>query len=136
MVESLFKRLERVTSQWDEEVNKIFLEQLEEVSREQTLVPVQDFNLPDIYRKGSNPGGMWRVLGMTSNVVARRAIRGAASLNLILAGKAGDVITSGSLGCSNREIVEYKALRGVGKASSRVQSWGWATVVQKTIWCL
>lgn len=33
MVESLFKRLERVTLQWDEEVNKIFLKQLEEVSR-------------------------------------------------------------------------------------------------------
>lgn len=35
-VESLFKKLERVTSQWDEEVNKIFIKQLEEVSREQT----------------------------------------------------------------------------------------------------
>lgn len=47
MVESLFNRLERVTSQRDEEVNKVFLKHLE-VSREQTLVPVQDLVLPDI----------------------------------------------------------------------------------------
>lgn len=58
MVESLFKRLERATSQWDEEVNKTFLRQPGEVSRKQTLVPVQDFNLLDNDRKGSNAGGL------------------------------------------------------------------------------
>lgn len=73
MVESLFNRLERVTSQRDEEVNKVFLKYLE-VSREQTLVPVQDLVLPDIYRKGSNPGGLCRVLQTTSNIAARWAI--------------------------------------------------------------
>lgn len=79
---------------------------------------------------------MKRALGMTSNIAARWVSRSAAFLNTILAGKSGGVITSGSLGCSHHEIVEYKALRGVGKASSRVHTWDWATVVQKTVWCL
>lgn len=73
MAESLFNRLERVTSQRDEEVNKVFLKHLE-VSRMQTLVPGQDFVLPDIYRKGSNLGGLCRVLEMTSKIAARWAI--------------------------------------------------------------
>lgn len=43
---------------------------------------------------------------MISNIAAVWAFRGAALLSRILAGEAGDVITSGSRGCSNCEIVE------------------------------
>ena len=46
MVEILFRNLERETLQWHEEVNKIFLKQLGEVSREQTLILVQYFLMP------------------------------------------------------------------------------------------
>lgn len=45
-----------MTLQWHEEMNKIFLKQLGEVSREQNLIFVQDFNILHIYRRGSNPG--------------------------------------------------------------------------------
>lgn len=41
--------------------------------------------------KGSNPGGLSRVLGMTSNVATRWEIKDAAFLNQILVGKAGDI---------------------------------------------
>ena len=42
----------------------------------------------------------------------------AAFLNLILAGKAGDVITRGSLGCSSCEIVECKT-EGCGEGKQQ-----------------
>lgn len=59
---------------------------------------------------------------MTSNVAARWATRSAAFVNLILAGETGHTMTSDSLGCSSHEIVECKALRAVGEASSRVHT--------------
>jgi len=34
----------------------------------------------------------------------------------------GDVIISGSLGCNDHEVVKFKILTGVRKASSRVQT--------------
>lgn len=63
MVELFLRSLEQVTSQWNEEVNKVFLQQLGEVSREQTLVLVQDFNVLHIYRRGSNPRRLVRSSG-------------------------------------------------------------------------
>lgn len=53
---------------------------------------------------------------MTSNTAAVWAFRDAALLNLILTGKAGDMITSDGRGCSNCEVVEFKTKgRGEGK---------------------
>lgn len=73
---------------------------------------------------------------MTSNIAAVWSIRGGTLLSLIFAGEAGDVITSGSCGCSNCEIVELKTQRSVGKASRRVHTWDWKAVLQKIIQCL
>lgn len=69
---------------------------------------------------------------MTSNIATVWAFRGTTLLNLILAGKAGGVISSGSRGCSNWEVVEPRLggvwgrqaeeyTPGIGKQSYRRQ---------------
>lgn len=73
---------------------------------------------------------------MTSNIAAVWAFRGATLLNLILAGKAGGVISSGSRGCSNWEVVEPRLGEVWGRQAGGVHTWHWKAVIQKTTQCL
>ncbi|GAB0208651.1 hypothetical protein GRJ2_003330800 [Grus japonensis] len=103
--------------------------QIGAASRSQALVLMGDFNHPDICWRGNAAEHKQsrKFLECTDDnfllQVIEEPTRRGAMLDLVLANKeglVGDVKLKGSLGCSDHEMVEFKILRAVRRAHSKL----------------
>jgi len=102
----------------EEQMDEAFYGQLEAASHSWALVPVGDFNHPDIYWRDNraghgNIGGSWRA-SMTAIQVIEEPMRRGVLLDRILTSKeglVGNVKVKESLGCSDHKMVEFRITR-------------------------
>ena len=103
--------------------------QLEAASRLEALILKGDFNHPNICWRSNTAGHKQsrKFLESISDYfltqAMEEAMRGGALLDLMLTNKEGligDVTVECSLGCGDHEMVEFKILRGVSRAKSKL----------------
>ena len=97
----------------DEEADEVFYKQLARVTQLLALVPVRDFNLPEvagniIQQRVNSLGGSWSAWKVTQLV--REPTRGSASLDLMFTNRKGNVVIGNCLRKSSYEMVEFSIL--------------------------
>ena len=115
----------------EEEVDEAFYRQLKAASQSQVLVLVGDFNHPDISwedhtaRQGQSRRFLQSIDDNFPMQMLEEPTRRGALLDLVLPNKEGlveDVKVGDSLGCSDREMVEFRILRGGSRAIGRIKT--------------
>ncbi|GAB0205366.1 hypothetical protein GRJ2_003002200 [Grus japonensis] len=113
----------------EDRADEALYRQIEAASHSQALVLMGDFNHPDISCKDNTAGHKQsrRFLEYIDDnfllQVIEEPMRRGAMLDLVLTNKeglVGDVKLKGSLGCSDQEMVEFKILRAVRRAHSKL----------------